>query len=196
MAGGTLFDRIKAGDEEAFELLFRQNYAGLVQFAWGYVRSKAVAEELVQDVFLKIWDNREGMVITGSDEGYLYKSVRNRCIDWSRHSKVVKEWKREKKREEEGRAGKGESVSHALHHKMLLEEIEKAIHDLPEKRREVFLMSRYENRTYKEIAEILEISASTVETHMSLALKTLRQKFLPFISVAASVCIHAWPVFL
>jgi RNA polymerase sigma-70 factor (ECF subfamily) len=181
MTSESLYEKIKVGDEKAFELLFRENYAGLVQFAWGYVRSKAVAEELVQDVFLKVWDNREDLNITKSINSYLYQSVRNRCTDWARHAEVVKKWEDESKFDQENKELNLSSVNKDLHHRLLLKEIEKAIHELPEKRREVFLLSRYENKSYKEIAELLEITVSTVETHMSKALKTLRDKFLPFL---------------
>lgn len=181
MASESLYEKIKVGDEKAFELLFRENYAGLVQFAWGYVRSKAVAEELVQDVFLKVWDNREDLNITKSIDSYLYQSVRNRCTDWARHTVIVNKWEEEIKRDAKTRSLTQDKISNDLHNRILIKEIEKAIYKLPERRREVFLLSRYEDKSYKEIAEILEITVSTVETHMSKALKTLRDKYLPLL---------------
>lgn len=181
MASDIKFENIRNGDEKAFELLFRESYAGLVQFAWGYVRSKAIAEELVQDVFLKIWDNRKDLEIKKSIEVYLYQSVRNRCTDWARHTDVVKKWEAETKRDKKASRIAQDKISNDLHNRILIEEIEKAIYRLPERRREVFLLSRYEDKSYKEIAEILDITVSTVETHMSKALKTIRDKFLPLL---------------
>lgn len=190
MASDTLVNKIKDGDEKAFELLFRESYAGLVQFAWGYVRSKAIAEELVQDVFLKVWDNRKELKVTKSIESYLYKSVRNRCTDWARHSEVVKKWEDESKKDQKANESHSSSISKNLHHRLLLEEIERAIYKLPERRKEVFLLSRYENKSYKEIANLLDITVSTVETHMSKALKTLRDKFLPYLVFITAIIIE------
>ncbi|WP_408005548.1 sigma-70 family RNA polymerase sigma factor [Rhodohalobacter halophilus] len=77
-----------------------------------------------------------------------------------------------------------DKISKDLHNRMLIEKIEKVIFQLPERRREVFLLSRYEGKSYKEIANILGITVSTVETHMSKALKTMREKFLPLLGLS------------
>lgn len=174
------FKKIKEGDRGTFEKLFRQYYEGLHRFIWGYVQSKAVAEELVQDVFLSIWENREQITIRHSVKAYLFKMARNKSIDWLRRNEVEQKWK-----EEESAHLKSRHVPDAskrLHDKRILKEVKQAIKSMPRRRREVFMLSRYEQMTYKEIAKTLDISVSTVETHMSRALDMLRKRFLPLLS--------------
>ncbi|HLR26130.1 MAG TPA: RNA polymerase sigma-70 factor [Fodinibius sp.] len=181
MSQTTLFQKIKTGDEAAFEKLFREHYEGLRRFVWSFVGSNAVAEELVQETFLKIWEKREQLDVQQSIKAYLFRSARNNSIDWLRHKEVERKWKDEEKAHLKYRHTP--DVSERLHHKKLLKEVKRAIQNLPQRQREVFMLSRYEHMTYKEIAEILGISVSTVETHISRALETLRKKFLPLFAL-------------
>lgn len=180
MNGKKLFLQIQKGNEEAFECYFRKHYDGLLKFVWGYVNSEAVAEELVQEVFLRIWKNREELDSDKPLSAYLFRTARNISIDYLRHSKVEESWAEEKKKLHN--PTQRPTVDERLNDKMLLDEVKKAIQALPERRREVFMLSRYEGMSYKQIAQVLDISVSTVETHIRRSLRSLREQFEPYIT--------------
>lgn len=183
MLQNVSFKEIKDGDREAFRKVFEKYYLRLHRFVWGYVNSKAVAEGLVQDLFTTLWEQRKQITIEHSIKAYLFRSARNKSIDWLRHKKVKDEWREEKK--QLNKQKEQADMSKRLHDKQMLAEVKQAISQMPDRRREVFMLSRYEDMTYKEIAEFLDISPSTVETHMSKALAELRSKFLPLLSLLA-----------
>ena len=162
---------IRNGDEKAFEKLFRTYTKKLCNFADQYVDSSEVAEEIVQDVFLEIWDNRRGWEPNKNVRAYLYKSVRNSALDYLKHEDVVETWKKE--------AGvKAHNLTKSpgdhLRQKELGRSIQDAMAELSERQRVVFILARRHEMTYKEVAETLDISVKTVETHISEALKRLR----------------------
>ncbi len=178
--GGELVTRICNGSAEAFEQLFRLHYSNLHRFLWGYVKSTHIAEELVQEVFLKVWEYRKTLNSDENIKTYIYKIGRNKAIDYLRHQQVVQKWEEEKKALHSFSLVPKE-LDDKIHNKFLLGEIKKAIEELPEKRRLVFILSRYEDMSYKEIADVLEISVNTVETQISRALKLLREKFSSYL---------------
>ena len=85
----ALVQRMLGGDETAFSIIFKTYYIDLVLFASTFVRDKPEAEEIVQDVFIRLWENRESVIITSSLRSFLLKSVQNKCIDTIRHLKIV-----------------------------------------------------------------------------------------------------------
>lgn len=184
MSDQQLFQQIKVGDPEAFEKLFRSYYDRLIKFVWGYVKSEAIAEEIIQELFTKIWEEGESIEINKSVQNYLYTSARNMSLDYLKHKKVVQNWEQEKQvlRREQPMTS---NLEKNLHHKFILGEVEKAIQSLPKRRRMVFILSRYEGMTYREIAEFLGISVNTVETQISRALNTLRNRFQHLLILAA-----------
>ena len=84
-----IFERLRLGDHEAFEIIFRAHYAQLVGFAEGMLRRGGTAEEIVQDVMLELWRRRESLVLTESVRAYLYRATRNRVLNDLRHERVV-----------------------------------------------------------------------------------------------------------
>jgi len=176
----VLVEQIKNHDEEAFEKLFRRYYSGLHRFLWGYVANNQIAEDLVQEVFVRVWENREELNPAEKIKTYIYKVGRNLAIDHSRHKKVVREWEEEKKALRNVFVLE-KKIDDRLHKKLMLKKVKQAIEGLPEKRRVIFILSRYEGMTYKEIAEKLDISVHTVDTQIYRALKTLRDKFSAFL---------------
>ncbi len=154
------------------ELLFRRYFAPLRNHAVRYVFSREIAEDLVSDVFCKIWDNKLYEEITTSYRAYLFKAVRNRA-----HNYVLWELKKDSNGTDDGftladSSPGPESI-------LLLEELrlrlDQSIQDLPNQCRKVFLLSRMENKTYREIAEELDLSVRTVEVHIRKALASIRQ---------------------
>jgi RNA polymerase sigma-70 factor (ECF subfamily) len=167
-----LFLKIKEGDEKAFETLFHFYYAYLCHYAASLVGNDAAAEEIVQDFFVKFWEKRKEISITSSVKNYLFRSVKNQCLNYLQHNKIKNRFAQETVKEL-----RTKSVDEDNYIEIdLAQKIEDSIESLPEKRKEIFKLSREKGLKYREIAEKLNISIKTVETHMGLAIKTLREK--------------------
>lgn len=168
----ALVQRVRVGDEQAFEHIFRAYYVRLVSFATTNVGSQAMAEELVQEIFLQIWARREEWTVERSLAAYLFRAVRNRVVNARRSlrlesaysSDAVHAIELEESTPADGRLREAE-IGAALAHALAL---------LPERPRQVFLLSRRQGLSYAEIATVLGISLKTVEMHMSRALVQLR----------------------
>jgi RNA polymerase sigma-70 factor (ECF subfamily) len=174
----TLQERIRAGDESAFDTVFRSHYAHLVRMAESVVRERALAEEVAQEVMLELWRRRETLQVEQTFRAYLLRSTRNRALNHVRHQRVVAR--------EAAIAAIESPSSPSAEDEMLGTELEQAvraaINGLPEKCREVFQLSRDQGLKYAEIAVALEISVKTVEKRMGQALAELRdrlQQWLP-----------------
>jgi RNA polymerase sigma-70 factor (ECF subfamily) len=173
------FQAIKEGDLKAFEYVFRLYYQSLCGYATKFLGDTDEAEEITQEIFTTLWTRRETIEIKLSLKSYLYRSVRNACLNYLKHQKVKNVYfaaNEAFQKEEELRFSGFGDTSH------LSEQIDAAIENLPEERKKIFLMSRHQELKYKEIADQLGISIKTVETQMSKALKSLRvalQEYLP-----------------
>lgn len=161
---------------EWLEAVFRKHYAELCTFVFGYVASEDAAEDIVQDLFVSIWTDPERWLEGGgSPRVLLYVAARNRALDHLRHRRV-----RERHARSHARIAAMEPAVQPPTAVDLLtaQEVERALNQaiaaLPERAREIFLLSRETGLTYREIAERLEVSVKTVETQMSRSLKKLR----------------------
>ena len=165
-------------DEKAFEQVFKTHFKNLHAYAFTILNDEMVAEELVQNVFYKIWERPEKLSITGSIAAYLYRAVHNESLNHLKHLKV-----RSKYQLHAVHQMKNESDNASK--KILLKELESKLHramqELPEQCRTIFQLSRFEELKYREIAERLEISPKTVENQMGKALKLLRMKLIDFL---------------
>jgi len=175
----ALQERIRGGDEAAFDTIFRDNYAHLVRMAESVVRERALAEEIAQDVMLELWRRRESIEVEQSFRAYLLRSTRNRALNHVRHQRIVQ-------REATIAAAVAESArAQSAEDEMLGSELERAVHQaiasLPEKAREVFQLSRDRGLKYSEIAVVLDISVKTVEKRMGQALAELRDRLAQWI---------------
>ncbi len=168
----ALSDRIKNGDEKAFELLFHKFYGHLCVYAAKIINDETSAEEIVQDLFVKIWEKREQLSIETSLKNYLFRSVKNLCLNFIQHNKTKNNYTQNVLSETESNFSDDDNYPEID----LALKIEESINSLPEKRKEIFRLSRQEGLKYHEIAEKLNISIKTVETQMSLAIKSLREK--------------------
>ena len=166
--------RLRAGDERAFDSIFRSHYPHLVRMAESVLRDRAVAEEVAQEVMLELWRRRETLAVEQSFRAYLLRSTRNRALNHVRHQRVVM-------REAAVAAVAAESASApSAEDEVLGTELERAVRSaiasLPEKSREVFQLSRDQGLKYAEIAAVLEVSVKTVEKRMGQALAELRER--------------------
>lgn len=172
-AGNNLVERIREGDEQAFEKLFCEYYYDLCSFAYQFTSCNERAKDLVQDVFIKIWNRREKWKVHRSVKAYLLKAVRNTAINHinerGHRSEVRETLSREKLQNIKP------SVDFGLDKKdELVDQIWEAVVAMPERRRRVFILYHRHGLSYDEIAEVLDISRKTVENHMGLALKDIR----------------------
>jgi len=167
-----LFDRLRQGDETAFDEIFRAWYASLVRLAESITRSRAVSEEIVQDVMLELWRRRESLARDTSPQAYLFQSTRNRALNHVRHERVERTAKPFLNTRSE--------IEPSAPSELVEDEIDvalrTAISELPERCREVFELSRTHGLKYSEIANVLGISVKTVEAQMGKALRSLRVK--------------------
>jgi len=171
-------------DEKAFEKVFKAHFKALHAYALAIVKDAADAEEIVQTVFLKLWENRFTLKITSSVKAYLYKAVYHSSINHLNHQKV-----RMKHSEQQLQLHQQEEAteSRAFQEEELAAQIKHALDLLPEKCRMVFFLSRFEELKYQEIADRLDISVKTVEAHMGKALKLLRSQLAEFMPVIVIV---------
>jgi len=168
----------------SFEATFRAHCAGLCEFVYAYVRSREIAQELVQDLFLRLWELQGTATAPPLTKPYLYTAARNRALRYLRHHRVEARWEARAAVEAE-RAAPG--ADEELRYGEVAEGAARAIESLPERCRLVFTLSRHQHLTYAEIAKTLDISISTVETQMWRALKILRAKLSPYLLVAIAL---------
>jgi len=163
---------IRKGDIQQFEILFRSSYATLVRYATSVIKDPDTAEEIVQELFYRLWKDREKILINTSLEGYLYRSVHNMCLHHLYHRKVV-----DRHNTEMGKDGNNVTTGPAeeLYHKELLDRVAVILEKLPERCGRIFYLNRFEGLKYSEIARKLSISEKTVEANMGKALKEFRK---------------------
>ncbi len=169
----TLIERLFNGDQTAFELLFRFYYPGLVVFARHIVPDPTEAEEIVQDFFVHLWDSRKNIQQTSSLKSYFFVSVKNRAFNVLKKQQI-----REKTLNELQQMVENDQLYHPdlFVVSELQEQITHALNKVPERAREIFLLSRLKGVPNDEIATQLNISKRTVETQISNALKILREE--------------------
>ena len=165
-------------DEEAFEQVFKNHFKRLHAYAFTILRDEIQAEEMVQQVFFKLWERNENLSLTGSVTAYLYRAVHNESLNYIKHQKV----------RSNHQLNVAYSMKNEVEHpakKIMAAELEKKIHsalnELPEQCRTIFQMSRFDELKYREIADKLGISIKTVESQMSKALRLLRVKLVDFL---------------
>jgi RNA polymerase sigma-70 factor, ECF subfamily len=168
-----LFERVLQYDDySAFEKLFNGHYNPLCSFCKKLVQFEEIAEELVSEVFFKIWNNRKRIVISSSAKSYLYTAVRNMAFDYLRKEKKSLWVDIENAKELSCHEYDPQKQSEVEELKL---KIEVAVASLPQKCQLVFKLSRDHGMKYNEIAELLRLSVKTVETQMGRAFKSLRK---------------------
>lgn len=168
-----LINGLRAGDDSAYEELFRVHYPVLKNMAWNMVHDEFAAKTIVSDFFFHIWEIRSELHIGTSLRGYLARGVYNRCLSYLRSAQtgnIVPV-------SEETELSTEESPLGNLLEKELQQEIDQAISDLPDATRNVFMLHRAEGLKYEEIASKTGISVNTVKYHIKRALAFLRKRF-------------------
>lgn len=164
------------GDLNAFEMVFRDYYKPLVRYGNTFLRDTDETEDVVQQVFVSIWEKRAQIDIHTSIRAVLYKAVQNACLNKIKHRKVrnayAEEWKMTQQKE---------SVSVPVYVDELQQRIQLAIEQMPEQCRKIFKMSRFEQLRYQEIADQLGLSVKTIENQMGKALKIVREELKDYL---------------
>ncbi|MEB2785653.1 RNA polymerase sigma-70 factor [Algoriphagus persicinus] len=177
-------------DEQSFEAVFKTYFKALHAYAMAILKESEAAEEIVQSVFLKLWEKRDSIEINSSIKAYLYRAVYHDSLNYINHQKVKrKHWDHA---HYEMTQGKPELVGEQIkgQENELYERFHVALEKLPEKCRMVFNLSRFEELKYQEIANRLDLSIKTVEAHMGKALKTLRVELAEFLPLLLMLLIN------
>ena len=185
-----LLVRLRNGDEKAFEIVFYSFYGMLVNFADAYLADREASRDIVQSVFLKLWNKRDDILGDQSLKAWLYCLTRNECISYLRHLKVSRKFADKSREMTEKMQLHEEALQELDFNNMELDVIEKIIRDtletLPERCREVFIMSRYDHLKNREIADQLGITLKAVEGNITRALKIFQvslRDYLPSVFV-------------
>lgn len=189
----NIIHEISAGSEKAFEHLFRKHYSSLCGYAAKYVWDLDQAEEIVQDLFYNLWNKKNNLSIDLSIEAYLFRAVRNACLNYLKHQKVRQQHADSVKRNPLSDSTAGEDPLETLE---LQNKIDEVVDALPPERKKIFQMSRYEGLKYKEIADQLGLSIKTVEAQMGKALKMLRENLADFLVMLILVIVEIILFFL
>jgi RNA polymerase sigma-70 factor (ECF subfamily) len=175
-----LLDKILAGDTSSFSVVFSHYYKDLVTFSFSFTKDTDAAEEIVQDVFVRFWENRTSLTVEKSLKSYLLKSVQNRSLNWLHHRRVQSHyaaWVTD-----HPVLFENETEQYVLHSE-LESKLHHALAQLPPDAADAFRLHRMENMTYPEIAQKLGVSVRTVEVRISRALSLLREALRDFLGL-------------
>lgn len=193
-----LFLQFKSGNEAAFEQIFKSNYNKIAGFCNQFLSDKDKAASLAQEAFINLWINRSKIQSANGVKSFLYTFAKSSCLNYIRHQKVVSKYESHqlKKLENELNAEVLNDFDFdTLEFSELEQLIFKSIAELPDKCQQVFIMSRFEGKKNKEIADELQISVKSVEANITRALKTLSKQladYLPAILVEVIVSYMSW----
>ena len=164
--------------EKSFEEIFRTHFSQLVYFAQKYISDFDTCREIVHSIFISVWEKRHDFDFSKPAKSYLFTSVYNRCMNHLRDQKKFADNDGAMEQLEMGEAENTQIEAAELESR-----IWQVIDSLPEKCREIFVLNRFEEKKYAEIASELNISVKTVETQMSKALKVLREKLKDYLII-------------
>ena len=165
-------------DEAFFERVFKSHFKSLHSYAYTILRDEVVAEDVVQNVFLRLWNNIDEANIQSSIAAYLYRAVHNESLNVIKHEKVKSA---HKLFVAHSMKNETDNASRKILQSELEQKLRAALNELPEQCRTIFQMSRFDELKYQEIADKLSISIKTVENQMGKALKLMRLKLVDFL---------------
>lgn len=174
MEDSRLIALLREGDPLSFEILFQKYYVRFYNFVFNLTKNSQAAEDIIQNVFMKIWINRASLRPDQSIHNYIYVLSKREMLNHIRDRKAYVQVERLVMTEQPSE----EVTDQSMALKELDERIRRFIADMPEQRRKVFLLSRYRGLTNKEIAEMMGLSVRTVDRHINLALTSLKKEFM------------------
>jgi len=187
IAEKDLIVRLKNGDQTAFELLFHFYYSGLVIYASQFTADRDEAEEIVQDFFVRFWQKHQQILLSDSLKNYFFSSIRNSSINYLKHKKIEDGYLKEIYDLSNEHLAYDTNLYVASE---LQDKIKNSIEILPDKCREIFMMSRMRGMKNEEIASELNLSKRTVESQISNALKVLRVELKDYTGLLILLGIH------
>lgn len=178
-------DKIKQGDTGVFEHLFHTYYTRLCVYAEGITGNEIAAEEIVGDMFVKLWERREQLSIRTSVESYLTASVHHQSVNYLKHLAVEEKYRQavQYRLDNMDMLYPGDDPLAPLITEEITKEIERAIEELPPQCREIFCLNKFEELSYDEIAEKLGVSINTVRTQIVRAMRKLRVSLAHYLPV-------------
>ena len=183
------FLRFKNGDDLAFEKIFKSNHGQIVGFCNQFITDWDKAQSLAQEAFINLWVNREKIETLNGIKAFLYTYAKSSCLNYIRHRKIISKYEDIQLQSKEDQLNREVLESfdfNSLEFTELEELIMRSINELPDQCRRVFMLSRFEGKKNKEIADDLNISVKSVEANMTRALKILKSdlaEYLPVILV-------------
>lgn len=166
-----LIKSLKTNNEAAFNIIYDRYAPLLFIHATKMLQDREKAKDIIQDIFTILWSKRHELNIESNLQSYLYRTVRNRVLDLFAKEKVRLEYQNSLQQLNLTQP----SSEHQYQHKELQAIIESELHKLPEQMQRVFLLSRFEHKSYKEISDDMNIAEGTVKKQIYLALKRLRK---------------------
>jgi RNA polymerase sigma-70 factor (family 1) len=180
-----IIEGIANGNKKIFDMIFKKFYPGLCSFANDYLRSIDIAQEITQEVFLYLWENQGKIEIKISLKAYLYRSIHNRCMNYIRDNSSLSHKRihidQLKSQSDLLFIEISDSIFDQIFSDQVEKELEQTIENLPEQCKIIFRLNRYENLSYPEIAQKLDVSLSTVKTQMSRAMNKLHEKMSKYL---------------
>ncbi len=175
-----IVEQIKNGDKSAFESVFKMHYSHLCSYANKFVLDVDTSEEIIQELFFQIWQKKEELNITSSLKSYLFRAAHNSSLNYIKHKNIKLKYQEQTMAQQQD-VYYEQPITSELND--LQERIRLAIDKLPTERRKVFVMNRFDELSYKEVADKLNISIKTVENQIGKALKFLREELKDYIPV-------------
>ncbi|MDO6432319.1 RNA polymerase sigma-70 factor [Flavitalea sp. BT771] len=183
----AIIQLLKDRDETGFERVFKHYFKSLYRYALTILQDHDQAEDIVQNVFYKLWDKIGSLHFSDSLAAYLYRAVHNESLNHLKHKKVRRTYQTYITQSTKDQA-------ESAHRKVTFSELERrlqtAINELPEQCRTIFQMSRFEELRYLDIAAQLGISVKTVENQMGKALKQLRIKLVDYLPLIMLILLN------
>lgn len=163
--------------DDNFSELFRYSSAGLLLYAFRFVSIRETAEDIVHNVFVRLWENREN-IDYATAKSYLFRSVRNECLDYLKNQKVRTKYEEDIIRK--GELSNSLEIDYYVYSELKMH-LDNAINQLPRQQRVAFVKNRFEKESFTVIAESMNISPRTVDKHIELALKSLRRNLADYL---------------
>jgi len=176
----TVIALLKEGSEKVFEWVFKTHFKSLHAYAYTFLKDDELAEEVVQNIFCRVWEKRDQLKTDGSIKAYLYRAVHNESLNYIKHQKVKANF-------ETYYSGQMDEQNEHASDKVMTGELENRIRqamlELPQQCRIIFQMSRFEALKYQQIADQMGLSVKTIENQMGKALKLMRLKLAEFLTL-------------